>query len=656
MKRINDGLKNYFGLTKPLLAGIAVFLIFSLIGSFVVWQRYSLIKSNRRQEMSDIIELVEQNLERSLKSSYSVALSLALLIDDDGSADHFEEMAPKLLEANTNIDAVELVPGGVISQVYPLEENREALNYDILKDSTRSAEAYKAIEKRKMFFAGPLKLKQGGMAVVGRLPVFIKNNFWGFSAVIIKLQHLLEQAGIFDFAANKYKFQFSKIDPDTGNELFFLTGFDSSDETYSEKVSLPDGDWKIYIAPIAPVADFEGLFPLSAFLLFVSIGMGAAATRLFQKPERLEALVRVQAGKLYESEKKFRTIFNQAPVGMAIMNTRTGKFREVNKCFEDMIGYDKEELKALNFREVSYKDDIDQNALFMEKLYKGELEGYSLEKRAVRKDGSLMWINLTVSPLWEAGEEPNSHISIIEDVTDKKEAELQLNKSYQMVMEQNRRLVNFSYIISHDLRSHSSNIQSILGLYAETEDEAERDTYIGLLSKVSGALNQTLHYLNEVVSIQSNLDLKRETLKVSLYLNRTLDLMEMEIRKKKARIVNRVPEEMLVTFNPAYMESILLNFISNALRYKHPDRDPEIKVSGYQTEGKWVLEITDNGIGIDLERHGEKLFGLHKTFTKMRDSRGVGLFITKNQVEAMGGSIDVKSKVGEGTSFKVIFG
>lgn len=656
MKRIKGSNKNYLQVKKPILAGISVFLIFILVGGLIVWQRYHLIKSNREREMSNIMDLVEENLERSLKSSYSVALSLALLIDDDGTTNHFEEVAPKLLEANTNIDAVELVPGGVISKVYPLEENREALNYDILKDSTRNAEAYKAIEKRKMFFAGPLKLKQGGMAVVGRLPVFIKNKFWGFSAVIIKLRHLLKQSGIFDFAANKYKFQFSKIDPDTGSEIFFLTGFNSSDEAYSEKVNLPDGDWKIYIAPIYPKSDFEGLFPLSAFILFVSIGMGAASTRLFQKPERLEALVKSQAGKLYKSEKKFRTIFNQAPVGMAIMDTKTGGFKEVNKCFEEMIGYEKEELKTLNFREVSYQDDIKENALYMEKLYKGEIDGYSLEKRAVRKDGAIMWINLTVSPLWEAGEEPNSHIAIIEDVTDKKEGELQLNKSYQMVMEQNRRLVNFSYIISHDLRSHSSNIQSILGLYSETELEEERSTYIDLLSKVAGSLNQTLHHLNEVVSIQSNLDLKREPLKVKFYLNRTLDLMEMEIKKKNARLINEVPEEMVVTFNPAYMESILLNFISNALRYKHQDRDPVIRVTGYESKGKWVLEIADNGMGIDLERHGKKLFGLHKTFSKMSDSRGVGLFITKNQVEAMGGSIDVESKLGEGTSFKVIFG
>lgn len=627
-----------------------------LIGGFILWQRYHLIKSNREREMSNIMDLVEQNLERSLKSSYSVALSLALLIDDDGTTDHFEEVAPKLLEANTNIDAVELVPGGVISKVYPLEENRQALNYDILKDSNRSAEAYKAIEKRKMFFAGPLKLRQGGLAVVGRLPVFIKNEFWGFSAVIIKLQHLLKQSGIFDFAAGEYKFQFSKIDPDTGEEVFFLKGFDSSDEAYSEKVSLPDGDWKIYIAPIDPKSDFEGIFPLSAFILFVSIGMGIATGRLFQKPERLEALVRTQAGKLYKSEKKFRTIFNQAPVGMAIMNTKTGAFKEVNRCFEEMIGYKIGELKELNFRKVSYRDDIEENAQFMEKLYKGEILGYSLEKRAVRKDGTIMWINLTVSPLWEAGEEPSSHIAIIEDVTDKKEAELQLNKSYQMVMEQNRRLINFSYIISHDLRSHSSNIQSILGLYSETELKEERDTYIDLLSKVAGSLNQTLHHLNEVVSIQSNLDLKREPLKVKFYLNRTLDLMEMEIRKKNARIINEVPEDMIVRFNPAYMESILLNFISIALRYKHQDRDPVIRVVGYKSDSKWILEITDNGMGIDLERHGKKLFGLHKTFTKMSDSRGVGLFITKNQVEAMGGSIDVESKVGEGTSFKVLFG
>jgi signal transduction histidine kinase len=81
----------------------------------------------------------------------------------------------------------------------------------------------------------------------------------------------------------------------------------------------------------------------------------------------------------------------------------------------------------------------------------------------------------------------------------------------------------------------------------------------------------------------------------------------------------------------------------------------EISILGYKENGDWILEIGDNGVGIDLERHGDKIFGLYKTFTQTPNSRGVGLFITRNQIEAMGGSVGVESEVGVGTVFKIHF-
>jgi len=99
----------------------------------------------------------------------------------------------------------------------------------------------------------------------------------------------------------------------------------------------------------------------------------------------------------------------------------------------------------------------------------------------------------------------------------------------------------------------------------------------------------------------------------------------------------------------------LLNFTSNAIKYSHPDRTPVISYSLTSNLTQKILEIQDNGLGINLEKHGKKLFGMYKTFHKNQDSRGIGLFITKNQIEAMGGSVHVTSQVGIGTIFKIYF-
>ena len=106
---------------------------------------------------------------------------------------------------------------------------------------------------------------------------------------------------------------------------------------------------------------------------------------------------------------------------------------------------------------------------------------------------------------------------------------------------------------------------------------------------------------------------------------------------------------------PAYLDSVLMNFITNAVKYKDPERDPIVKLSLEQCDNYTVLSITDNGLGIDLERYGEKLFGMYKTFHDNPDARGIGLYITKNQVEAMNGKITVSSNPGKGTTFNIHF-
>lgn len=112
---------------------------------------------------------------------------------------------------------------------------------------------------------------------------------------------------------------------------------------------------------------------------------------------------------------------------------------------------------------------------------------------------------------------------------------------------------------------------------------------------------------------------------------------------------------MKVDFNAAYLESVLLNLLTNALNYSHTGRLPLIEITGRREAQQWVLIVKDNGIGIDMDKNREKLFGLYKTFSSNKQARGVGLFITRNQVEAMGGSIEVESTPGEGSTFKVIF-
>ena len=281
---------------------------------------------------------------------------------------------------------------------------------------------------------------------------------------------------------------------------------------------------------------------------------------------------------------------------------------------------------------------------------------YENEQRVLKKSGEYIWI-LSRGKIIErdTNNKPLRVIGTHTDISLQKEKEENLIRTFQIVEEQNSRLLNFAHIVSHNLRSHSGNIQMLLNIIEEDkslENLSENHSY---LRSSSNALTQTIDHLKELVEIQTVLVNKKDNLNFNEFLEKTLDILADEICKNKVTINNTISKNETLTYNPAYLESILLNFTTNAIRYSHPDREPIISYSITNNENKKILKISDNGLGINLERHGKKLFGMYKTFHNHKDSRGIGLFITKNQIEAMGGSISVKSEVGVGTTFKIYF-
>ena len=110
-----------------------------------------------------------------------------------------------------------------------------------------------------------------------------------------------------------------------------------------------------------------------------------------------------------------------------------------------------------------------------------------------------------------------------------------------------------------------------------------------------------------------------------------------------------------IPYNKVYMESIFLNLVGNAIKYKSETRTPEIFITSEIENKKIKLKFKDNGLGIDLEKHGNKLFGLNKVFHRHPEAKGVGLFMTKTQIEAMGGDISATSAINIGTTFTINF-
>lgn len=645
---------SFWFLKRPKTIGTIVFFVMLTIAGIAVKLRYEVIKENEEREMSNTINIVRQNFEEVFKNCYTSALTLAMTINDKGIPENFDKISEQLLNKNESIDAVQLVPNGVIKYVYPFEENKAALNYDILNaNSSVSYEAKKSIKSKIMFFAGPFQLKQGGIAVIGRLPVYKNNKFWGFSAVIIKLETLLKQSGIKSIDISKYYFQFSKKNPITNKEEFFLPEKMDIQNKHYQIVSIPDGDWKLYLIHRNKNVIIEQIYTSLFLGFFLALISGLWVYSIIKKPAELQQLIEKQTRKILKRETEFRAIFNQAPVGIAKIDTMTGKFITVNDEYGKIVGYSTDELLDTDFQSITHSSDLELDLKMMSDLKKGLINDFHIEKRYISKSGNIVWVNLFVAALWKKQNKIINHIAIVENITEKKKAEEELNQSFMLVSEQNQRLLNFSYIVSHNLRSHTSNIQLISDLLENSKSKEEQDEMITLLKKVSQSLDETMRNLNEVVNIRNNINLKIENLNLNNFIENTLSLLKPQIENKSAVIENNVSDDVIIEYNKAYLESILYNFISNAIRYSHPDRIPIVSISFNKNEKS--LSIKDNGIGIDLKRNKDDLFGMYKTFNNNPDAKGLGLFLTKNQIDAMGGKIETESELGVGTNFIIHF-
>ena len=352
-----------------------------------------------------------------------------------------------------------------------------------------------------------------------------------------------------------------------------------------------------------------------------------------------------------ETEQNLQQIFEFYPVPILLVDNETNRIHLANKKLSELMEYTIEEL--IGKETVDFYENIqDRNDIIEE--YKQEGRINNREVRFIKKSGEALDVLLSSELISLKGR--LFKLSGFIDISRRKKVEYSLNKSLQLVSDQNTRLLNFSYIVSHNLRSHAGNIKSIVRFLGLSKTEEEKKLLMDNLRIVSENFENTMLHLNEIVQINSNVNIYLEDLNLFEYASKATEMLEEQIGAKAAIILNKIPDNFVIKYNPAYLESILYNFLSNALKYSSPERKPEIYLDAYWEQDRPVLVCKDNGIGIDLEKNGAKLFGMYKTFHGNKDAKGIGLFMTKNQVEAMHGKIEVESELGIGSSFKIYLG
>lgn len=413
-------LENLRGMKKPATIAVVSAVMLLLLGGYATYLSYKVGWREHQQETVRTLQNLEEQVEHALSYCNSAALLLAYTVDDQGHPQNFDSVAKSLMTAARYYDILELQTNGVITHIFPLDGNEGVMGYDILKDPTRNKEALKAIERKQMYYAGPIELKQGGKAIVGRLPVFIGNDFWGFSAVIISLEKFLQISGIEKLSGGKYHVQFAKINPNTGEEEFFLPKIAGFPNANSEKVLISSGGWILYVDSASGFSGWTFVIPIGILSLFLAIIGGFFINELLKKPRELERQLVEHSEELIQSERKFRSIFEQAAIGVAHVNVMTGHYLAVNQRFCEMLGYSEDEMMELTFSQITHRDDLEESVTNLMSLRNGAIMEFSLEKRFIRKNGKQLWANVTVSPMWKQPEIPTSYIAIVEDISEKK--------------------------------------------------------------------------------------------------------------------------------------------------------------------------------------------------------------------------------------------
>ncbi len=359
--------------------------------------------------------------------------------------------------------------------------------------------------------------------------------------------------------------------------------------------------------------------------------------------------------KTKKSEHLLRTLIDNLPLNVFIKDTDSRKIL-VNKSECDYlgVGHPEELLGKTDFdlydeevAQISRKEDL--------KVMETLRPILSQETWNRKKNGKKTTFLTSKIPLLDETGKASGLIGISLDITEIKQKEEELRDLVNVASLQNKKLINFAHIVSHNLRSHSANFSMLLDFLVNENDESEKNNLLKMLTNASDNLLVTLENLNEVVDINTNVNLDKKPIPLKNKIDTVVHNLSAYLGKNNANVTNTVCDSTEIQVIPAYIDSILMNFITNAVKYKDPERDANITLSANDEESYTVLSITDNGLGIDLEKYGDKLFGMYKTFHKHCDARGIGLYITKNQIEAMNGKVGVESEVGVGTTFTIYF-
>lgn len=339
------------------------------------------------------------------------------------------------------------------------------------------------------------------------------------------------------------------------------------------------------------------------------------------------------------------------------------KIEWINAAYEKISGYSLNELigqpagKLVQGPGTNRKEkERIRKALRRKENVEAELLNY-------RKDGTPYWISLNILPILNKNNQVRNFISIQSDITGRKAREESLRKLSRDLINRNQELLHFNQVVSHNLRAPAANIIGLTELFfqiagsdpAPAAENGQLTEIAEHLRESAGKLDEVLRDVSEILEYGQGLTERKSPVDLKEVIQGVTTLLTVQIKETGGRVNTGGLKVTIVNSVRGVLSGVFLNLISNSLKYRAPGRAPRIDISSRETNGgKIEIRCRDNGLGIDLERHGKDIFGMYKRFHPIVEGKGLGLYLSRLQLEKLGGEISVESQPGQGTVFKIV--
>lgn len=328
-----------------------------------------------------------------------------------------------------------------------------------------------------------------------------------------------------------------------------------------------------------------------------------------------------------------------------------GYFKKINSAVSKTLGYTNEELFAKPIDEFVHPEDRDLTHNKREDIKRNN-PLLNFENRYLTKTGEIVWLSWTSMPV----ESERLVFAIAKVITHKKKQEEDRNLLLSNLTKVNHNLQQLTYTTSHDLRIPVGNLLSVFSMMdtSKIEDE-ETLEFIEILKLSTRNLKETLNNYVDSLAEKNALHVHVEELSVDDCLKWALHSLRSLMLDSKASVDIELLAFSHIKFNKAYLESVFLNLITNSIKYCDPYKTPVISVKTQITNGIKQIVFADEGIGFDMDKVKDKIFGLNQKFNSQADSKGIGLYLVYNHITSLGGKIAVDSKPNEGAKFTLSF-